>query len=623
MEVVLRSLIVAFFAFVCVCGIPYGPECNSLDEMIRAASSMSVVPGANLQCSKSRQCNGLTCALTYDEQTTMFTLDIHHCEDPPSMYLQIYTSDGSFDFERTITHSGTFELPDAPGLASLVPGAMHVYIKVDFESVSNYENIPDNNGVIIGVKIQVGMSEDLIMLDQPLLDDHFVPTPPCTSGPSLDPRLKEVQCRQMSEVIQGLPNQYDFDCFKSADCMGIDCTGTIESIPVSTHIEIDNCDEPVSLTAYLSSETLDVNWTHTFTHSGVAQIDGIDYEVMGFPVLIQIEVDMQPPKDGYMLTSITYQGCADSGFGVVCPDYLKIKMMNNTLLPIPPCHPPEHVTIPPPPTDGERPHFSTPPTPAVHSECQALDDMIRQLSRQSEDGHMMSCRRNDNCTGFNCSAVYMGDDFQMYFGIHHCQHPVEIVVALSSHTKDIHWQQTFTDGKTVPIDGLTEEVMPFGNIQVYLKMDIAKDGYDIIVSLTLKFGLKTAGTISYLPGIDFPLVENERIPVPTCDGSTRPPPPAHQGTGKPGGKPGKPGGKPDNRKVQTTVPTGNDPSGQHDAGKASSSEHTVPIAVGVVVSLVALGAIIVVFFVLRRYQCMKAGDATIIMDNKTQSSTII
>ncbi|XP_070535887.1 uncharacterized protein [Ptychodera flava] len=602
MEVLYLCLFAAFFTTGST-AIPYGPECQALDDMSNSVASP--LQDVQLSCNRSRECTGLSCALTYQSQTTYVTLDIHHCRTPPSMDFRMYTSDGTYDFQKTVTHGEKFEIMDfseIPGLSELA-NFMHVYIATDFERV--------DDGLIIGIKLEAGMSEDLIMFERPILQDHRVPTPPCIKGPHLDPNLKKEQCGHMDRLMSELPYQDDFDCAKNESCMGIGCVGAISGVNVTTSMEIDNCDDPVALTITLDSSHQDFPWQHTFIHSEVVEIDNIDYMWNGMPVLVKLDMQMEPPKDGYMLTSLTYQGCASTMIiGLVCPDSARVEILDNSLIPVPPCHSEPSATLPPRPP----PRLPTYPTPAPHAECKALDDMIRQLTAPQPDQHIATCTRNDNCTGINCTALYNGDDYEAYIGLHHCQDPIELIIALRSKSQNLDWQKTFTHGETVPIDGLSVNVPLLERVQIYMQVDMIKEEHDLILSMYLLFGKNQPGDIVIMPKL--PLVQDEDIPLPTCDGSTRPPPPPIRTAAPP--IPGKGTDKP----VSPSKPSGGKPDKFHGQS-GDSSPHTTSIAVGVVVAVLVVFGVIVAVVLLRRYQCLKYGGTTILLDSKSQSTSVI
>ncbi|XP_077865623.1 uncharacterized protein LOC100378049 [Saccoglossus kowalevskii] len=583
-----QMLCLVLVAFCNVAIGSYQPECQSLDEMISQLPS-DIIGNGRMACNKTQECTGLSCDLAFSGADLYFTIALHQCRDPPSMDLNVRSSDGLMDFQRTVSHDDKFELTgidNIPGLSNILMG-MNVYIVTDFQKV--------DGGLLIGIKLQAGLSENIIVYDQPLIEDQLIPTPPCTARPNLDPRLKPAQCMHMDYLLSQLPDS-NFTCVKNDNCMGINCSGIFDdSILVQNYIEIDNCDDPVSLSIFIRSDEINLNWQHKFIGSEITTIHDINYQVELFPVVIRLDVQMGSVDDGYMLTSLKYNGCLDVFSQLLCTEDNEVVILNNELLPVPPCYAGPSITLPPIPAKSNQPHFPTYPNPVPHADCAALDDMVRQLSSASTDGH---CYRNAQCTGINCTAAYMGQDYRFYIGFHHCQKPIEMVVAIESYSQDMHFYHVFTHGEVVPIDGLVEN-----NLQVYLQVLMVKEDLDVIVSINMQLGSATSGEPKMI--LSVPLIENEVIPMPSCNGSIP-----------------RPTARPPHTRQPGTTKSYDGKTGKQEGGNKDNKINLTAVIVGVVVAVVIILVLIGAFFLTRRFKCIKSGGTTIILDSKTNSTII-
>ncbi|XP_071824792.1 uncharacterized protein [Apostichopus japonicus] len=402
---------------------PYQPECQSLDNVISEINqNIAEVPGSSADCVKFADCTGAQCRLTLMGKIITCNIKLFPCDDPPQM--RILVTGNGINFEQTVTQDSTYLIP------GLTYSPFPVFSSsVDVEIVVQFE--PQDDGIVVGMDIQAVN----FPIRFTLFHDVLIQTPPCTSD------AHKQDCSAMEVLAESIPPPRT--CSRKVNCNGIDCEDTILysvnggpvmfPVTVKSGLEVDSCSNPVSLIASAQSSALNLDWTQVFTHSEVVHVDQ-DLS-MGIDLSINVTMELQPDLE-HILTTITYKVTKDG-------HQSNEVLLENASVPIPECR-----VQPGPPTVTE--------TPPAKDECESWQQIEDSLEFNLEGGYSLDdCVTLSGCRGFNCTATYMDQVYQVVIEEFHCEDPTYVMISVDG--PDEHYSQNFTHNETALIPG-TDDV---------------------------------------------------------------------------------------------------------------------------------------------------------------------
>lgn len=92
-------------------------------------------------------------------------------------------------------------------------------------------------------------------------------------------------------------------CSISDDCSKITCKMDFVDKPITFTLEVNKCDDPVSVTAKMDVQDLDITWSHTYTSDDIVAVPGFTVSLPSFlSAGVYVQVALTPNGDKLRLT---------------------------------------------------------------------------------------------------------------------------------------------------------------------------------------------------------------------------------------------------------------------------------------------------------------------------------
>ncbi|PFX11412.1 uncharacterized protein LOC111319746 [Stylophora pistillata] len=113
-------------------------------------------------------------------------------------------------------------------------------------------------------------------------------------------------------------NTLDDGCNISDDCDIVRCKMKFVDKAMTYKLEVNKCDDPVSVTASIDVPDLHISWSHTYTSDDIVEVPGFSLSVSGFPLSagVYVQVSLTPDDDRLRLTVKLLAGGKIIGKGV-------------------------------------------------------------------------------------------------------------------------------------------------------------------------------------------------------------------------------------------------------------------------------------------------------------------
>lgn len=86
-------------------------------------------------------------------------------------------------------------------------------------------------------------------------------------------------------------------CSVNDDCTKITCSQSFENQDITLSLEIDKCDDPVTVTARMQVPDLGIDWSHKYSSDDIVAVPGFTAKVPGLPVSGGVYVQIQLSSD--------------------------------------------------------------------------------------------------------------------------------------------------------------------------------------------------------------------------------------------------------------------------------------------------------------------------------------
>ncbi|XP_072021196.1 uncharacterized protein [Amphiura filiformis] len=492
----------------------YQPECNAWDTTItQMQQSLSMIGGSVQTCAKSTDCTGLSCTLKFWDKKMTIDMKLYPCIIPPQMRLMVRST--SINFEQSVTHGDTYNLPGF----QYTPFMMMPAFKLAAVLVVHFEKVA--NGMRVGLYLEArGFGTRLAW---PLMPDTVVPTPPC---PSATPPVN-AQCIKMDQLLSTMQTPAGFVCEPADACRGFSCAGNIGLLGILEYdlnatLVVNSCENPISYTVTLLSNSASLTYIHRFTHS-----DTVPVRSAGLPpgTTANLTVTMSPSLNLDAIdTSVKIDICiAPMTYLNPQAECYSAPLLTNQPVPIPPCNEP----LPTPGAPLPQSARSKPPMTGMDAECNAWSEIEQGMTKTVVPGYGFDwCNTNVNCMGMTCHAIYETNNYQLYMELFHCAKPITLLVTVDSAEANFHYAQNITEGTSRVL--VTVFADNHDNLVFVMALSSSiepRNSLTITVRMTpVPGGVRLGGNVSaeVFPGIplSIPVIKERLVPTPPCDGVT-------------------------------------------------------------------------------------------------------
>ncbi|XP_071788046.1 uncharacterized protein [Asterias amurensis] len=541
------------------------PHCVALDNLIdHILRSMRSMTAATVICAKIPGCTGIRCSFSILGQSIGMSLRMYPCATPAQMRIRIFIPSSGINFSQMITHGTTIALPGFQ--YSPFPG-----IKVRAQAAVHFDKVPE--GLRIGILFQArGFGTGI---NWPVLPDYTVTFPPCSTAIPVTEPPPTSQCGKMDVLLAGVATPPGFTCTVYPDCLGFHCFGSINAViltySVNISLTINNCNEPVSYTIALTNPGSPLIWQHTFFQSDTVPV------IASFPgrTKANLTVFMRHfIPEGYIETSIKVTIC----IGVIaCFD---LPFMSAQRVPIAPC------------TTGTGPlplleYILTEPNPIINTPaCQSWKRVENSLKTMGIPGltfpycYIEAPLCNHIMCTVNYQSLQANNTYSIYAEVKHCAQPMHMMVSIQGINTAFFIEQSISIDKNVTLN----------QNGVILTADFRRHGEAIMLSVAViipNIGPATGP-------LNLPLITNQIIDLPIC---------ANGGGAGPETPVGPPQFPPDFPVPEAPRPGADQPAGgigvtqepkvtkpkrRNPIGNAKSTNSAVPLAIGLLFTVLAI-----------------------------------